>query len=276
MLPVLGREEEAMATHGSDGTGSDASGRSRRLAGLRALGALALAGALVSCGGGRGTGSAAGGGSATIVARADSVIEELGGSQFAELSQEQRWRAVASLGTGLPPSGFTPADLPEPGGTGAGLLQAYCTQCHGLPTPQMHAAAEWPILLRRMLLRMELLQSRVEGPLLSRVGGESLRGALTFRTPPTEEQMDTLRSYLARNALPVARPGEIGTDPGASLFVDRCSVCHETPSPGAHAAAAWDTVVPRMQRNMRLMRVDTLTAAQMNAIEAYLGSHGAR
>lgn len=264
-----------MGTQGLDRPSSRPRRGGRAVPVVVAWGLLALAGGLAACGGGGGPAPATSGDDALIVARADSFMEELAGPQFAALSQAQRWRAVASLGTGLPPSGFTPADLPEPNSTGAGLLQAYCTQCHWLPTPRMHSADEWPILLRRMVLRMNLLEGRVHGPFLSRVGGDALRSAVTFRSMPSEEQLDTLQAYLTRNALPVARAGEVGTGERASLFLEKCTVCHQTPSPGAHPAAVWDTLVPRMQKNMRLMQVDTLTTAQMRTIQAYLGEHGA-
>ena len=232
--------------------------------------------ALAACGPGGTSQAGQGAQNATIVARADSFMEELAGPQFSRLSRAQRWRAVASLGTGLPPSGFTAAALPEPHSTGAGLLQAYCTQCHWLPTPQMHSAAEWPILLRRMELRMNLLESRVNGPFLQRVGGEQLRSAVQYRTLPTGEQIDSLQAYLTRNALPVAKAGEIPSGPEAALFVDHCTVCHQTPSPRAHTAPEWGGVVMRMQQNMRLMQVDTLTTDQLNGIESFLKAHAAR
>ena len=240
------------------------------------LGLVAAGLALVACapGGTPQAGQAAQ--NATIVARADSFMEELAGPQFSRLSRAQRWRAVASLGTGLPPSGFTAAALPEPHSTGAGLLQAYCTQCHWLPTPQMHSAAEWPILLRRMELRMNLLESRVNGPFLQRVGGDQLRSAVQFRSLPTGEQIDSLGAYLTRNALPVAKAGDVPSGPEAAVFIGRCTVCHQTPSPRAHTAAEWGEVVPRMQQNMRLMQVDTLTTDQLNGIESFLKAHAAR
>jgi cytochrome c5 len=232
--------------------------------------------ALVACARGGAPQAAQSTQNGTIVARADSFMEELGGPQFAQLSRAQRWRAVASLGTGLPPAGFTAAALPEPHSTGAGLLQAYCTQCHWLPTPQMHSAVEWPILLRRMELRMSLLEGRVNGPFLQRVGGEQLRSAVTFRSLPTGEQIDSLRAYLTRNALPVAKAGEIPSGPEAAVFVSRCTVCHQTPSPKAHTASEWSEVVPRMQQNMHLMQVDTLTTDQLSGIESFLKAHAAR
>ncbi len=239
------------------------------------LGLTVVGGVAVACGqGGQGTDQSVQ--NATIVAHADSFIEDLAGPQFSRLSRAQRWRAVASLGTGLPPSGFTPDSLPETGSTGAGLLQAYCTQCHWLPTPQMHSAAEWPILLRRMVLRMNLLEHRVNGPFLQRIGGEQMRSAVTFRSVPSEDQLDSLRVYLTRNALPVAKPGEVPSGSQATLFQSRCTVCHQTPSPKAHTAAQWPSVLSRMQSNMNLMQVDTLSTDQLDSIAAFLKAHARR
>lgn len=211
----------------------------------------------------------------TIVARADSFMGELAGPPFATLSPVQRWKVVASIGRGLTPSGFTAADLPEPHSTGAGYVEVYCTQCHWLPTPQLHSAAEWPDLVRGMVLRMRLVQRRVRGPLLERVGREGIQPTVRYVTVPDAEQVDSIRAYLVRNALPVARPGEIPAGRRGALFEARCSVCHQTPSPKAHTAAEWKNVVPRMQENMRLARADTLTTAQMRAIEALLVSRAA-
>jgi cytochrome c5 len=267
-----------MGTEGS----SEERSSSPRGWGMRALAgavplSLAFAGAvLVGCSGAGTQAAGEAAQNATIIARSDSFMEELAGPQFSRLSRAQRWRAVASLGTGLPPKGFEPGDLPESGSTGAGLLQAYCTQCHWLPTPQMHSATEWPILLRRMVLRMSLLERRVDGPFLKRVGGEELRSAVTFRSVPSADQLDSLQAYLTRNALPVAKPGELPTGAEASLFESKCTVCHQTPSPKAHTAAGWDRVVPRMQNNMRMMEVDTLTDQQIQTIEAFLRTHAAR
>ena len=46
------------------------------------------------------------------------------------------------MGDMLPP--MNPDQLPDPDSKGARLLQQFCTQCHNLPGPGMHTAAEWP------------------------------------------------------------------------------------------------------------------------------------
>ena len=38
---------------------------------------------------------------------------------------------------GAMPRGADPAQLPEPQSAGARLVNQYCTQCHGMPTPAL-------------------------------------------------------------------------------------------------------------------------------------------
>src|SRR4051812_91920 len=54
----------------------------------------------------------------------------------------------------LPPA-MTAKTLPEPRSAGAQLTVRYCVQCHNLPNPAMHAAAKWPAIVERMVLRMQ-------------------------------------------------------------------------------------------------------------------------
>lgn len=206
------------------------------------------------------------------LATLDSVLVELGGTQTGQLDRATRWRMISSIGSGLPPADFEPADLPDPESRGAYFLQIYCVQCHGIATPQMHAAVEWPILVRRMLMRSETLKNRMGGPITGDLVGEmALEGAAVTLIPPPEH-VDSLISYLTTYALPIAEPGEIGEGAEADVYVARCSVCHETPSPRAHTAAEWDGVVARMQGHMVMMDLDPLTAEQMAQIKAYLQS----
>src|ERR1041385_1855977 len=64
---------------------------------------------------------------------------------------------LAAANVALPPPGFAASDLPDPSSLGATLVASYCTQCHNMPTPQMHSATDWPSVARRMWLRMDLL-----------------------------------------------------------------------------------------------------------------------
>ncbi len=53
------------------------------------------------------------------------------------------------------PRGVDPAQLPEPQSAGARLVGQFCTQCHGLPTPDLHSAAGWLPTVDRMNARMQ-------------------------------------------------------------------------------------------------------------------------
>ena len=210
------------------------------------------------------------------VAVVDSVLAELGGPLTAGLERGQRWRMVSSIGVGLPPRNFQPEDLPEAGSRGAGLLQVYCIQCHWLPTPQMHSAAEWPILVRRNLLRMEQLNNRLGGPLTTGLVGETVMSGYQNPEVPSEADVDTLIAYLQTYALPVAQASELTDGPGRELFIRRCSVCHETPSPRAHTATGWDRVVAQMQANMAIGDVTPLSNSELDAISGYLRDRAVR
>lgn len=205
------------------------------------------------------------------IARADTLLAEMAGAQFRRLTRMQRWRSVATLGTGLPPSNLAREELPESDAMGAGLLNVYCVQCHWLPTPQMHSAEEWEILMRRMLLRAELLAKRAEGEHIP----ESFTAGAQFKVVPTPTHRDSLLAYLKRNALPVVEPGSLPDTPASRLYVDRCAVCHQTPSPRAHTPSGWELVLDRMQENMELMKVDTLSLKVKERIRAFLEEHAA-
>lgn len=209
-------------------------------------------------------------GGAIRVEAVDSVLSELGGSITADLDRGRRWRMISSIGPGLPPADYQAESLPEPGSRGAGLLQVYCVQCHWLPTPQMHSALEWPILVRRNLFRARSLKDRLGGPLTEGLIGEVLMAGLQSAELPSPAEVDTLLAYLERNALQTASPDELPDQPGKELLIGRCSICHETPSPRSHTAAGWDQVVVRMQANMIKAGVETLTDAELDEITAYL------
>jgi hypothetical protein len=72
------------------------------------------------------------------------------------LSHSDRLLLAAAM-IALPPAGVEPGDLPDPHAQGAQLEARYCAQCHALPAPTMHSATDWPLVARRMWLRMEWL-----------------------------------------------------------------------------------------------------------------------
>lgn len=206
----------------------------------------------------------------TDLALVDSLLSELGGVPTARLERGERWRMISSMGTGLPPAGFESSDLPDPDSRGAQLVKAYCVQCHWLPSPKMHTAAEWPVLVRRMVMRARTLRDRMGGPLATGMVGEVLMSGMSSTVVPSSEDADSLEAYLQRHALMAAAPGELVEGPGHDLFIEQCSACHETPSPAAHTAPEWNGVVVRMRANMAMMDVQPFTNEQSEEIAAYL------
>jgi hypothetical protein len=85
----------------------------------------------------------------------------------------------------LPP-GLTLALLPDATAQGALLLSQYCTQCHNLPGPDRHTAAEWSEVSSKMFLLMEVS---------NRFGG--WMGHVEVLS---SQQQETLLGYLQRYA----------------------------------------------------------------------------
>ena len=82
------------------------------------------------------------------------------------------------------PLGIDPASLPQPHSEGARLMQHYCTQCHGLPGPGLHTAAEWPAVMARMAARARIMSDQ---------------DMMGIQAPSAKEQA-TLLAYLQKHA----------------------------------------------------------------------------
>ncbi len=200
----------------------------------------------------------------------DSLLADLAGPQAENLSNGQRWRLVASTGTGLPPTSYRLADLPEPEARGAVLQQVYCVQCHGVASPKMHTAEEWPILLRRMNMRTRTLRDRLAGKQVEAVVDQMLMAGLQSANVPTAEDQDSLIAYFTRHALPAAEPGEIGDGPDDLLYLEYCSLCHETPSRTAHGPEGSEALVLRMSAMMEILGMAPPSAAEKQRLIGYL------
>jgi len=209
------------------------------------------------------------------LAMVDSVMSELGGTLTARMERGQRWRMIASIGVGLPPREFTGDDLPESGSRGAGLVQVYCIQCHWLPTPTMHSADEWRIILPRMYLRAQQLEDRLGGPLTTGMVGDVVMSGYESAAVPSPADADTLLAYMQRYAMQTADRAQLPSGPGRDLFVQKCSTCHETPAPSAHTVTGWERLVNQMQEYMRLTDLEPLSGQEVDQITAYLRA-GAR
>jgi hypothetical protein len=115
----------------------------------------------------------------------------------------------------------------------------------------MHAATDWPIVVRRMWLRMEELPE-----------------SLGVKTPTPPERYEILQ-YLTVNALKESG-ATLPAGPGRDAFGTVCSRCHALPDPRDHSKSDWPIVFARMERNMERMKVAPPTAEQTQAILNYL------
>ena len=154
------------------------------------------------------------------------------------------------------PLGIDPASLPQPHSEGARLMQHYCTQCHGLPGPGLHTAAEWPAVVARMVARARIMSDQ---------------DMMGIQAPSAKEQA-TLLAYLQKHAqMPLNKATAKGLDtPAGRAFSATCSQCHALPDPVQHTAAEWPAVVLRMQRNMVAMGKPAPPRSTLHAIDAYL------
>ena len=136
----------------------------------------------------------------------------------------------------LPP-GMDPARLPESDSSGAHLLQQFCMQCHNLPGPGLHTASEWPQVLGRMNMRMQMM------------------GGMMGVAAPDPVQLEILLGYLQRYAqkpINAATYPDLDTPPSRA-FSTTCMQCHALPDPKQHTAREWPSVVTRMRSNMTAM-----------------------
>ena len=158
------------------------------------------------------------------------------------------------------PPGLMPDQLADAGGQGATLMESYCTQCHALPGPGRHTAEEWPEVLERMLVVMDVAD---------RFGG--LLG--NVKTPSSVER-DQLRRYLVLHALKpmIQKPQGIG----ASAFENHCSACHALPDPALYNDIDWSSLIKRMQHNMQVMKYDPPSVDSMMQIQLYLQNNNKR
>ncbi len=158
------------------------------------------------------------------------------------------------------PRGLNPLDLPGADSHGATLLTLYCVQCHDLPTPLMHSAAEWPAILDRMQRYMDARST----------------GMLAHVIMPAEKDWRQLRDYMgefAQTALDSSRFDDLDS-PAGQRFQTLCSQCHATPSPTQHTAREWPRVVLRMKAHMRNAGKRVPDAETTQQVVGYLQKHG--
>jgi cytochrome c5 len=170
------------------------------------------------------------------------------------------------------PTGISPSALPDPGSDSARMIAHYCSQCHGIPSPESNSASDWVQVFRRMVLRMErsnYMGMGMQGNMM--MGGMMSRGMMGAEVP-TEEEQKIMLTYLQDHALtpisPEAVPG--ATSAAASLFAQTCSRCHALPSPQMHTASQWPAVVDRMRQHMKDFHLNVISAENAGIITEYL------
>jgi hypothetical protein len=156
------------------------------------------------------------------------------------------------------PSAIDPAVLPDLDSPGAQALQQVCTQCHNLPDPRLHTAAEWPIVVDRMARRMQMMHGRM--------------GVIA----PMGEELDIVLAYLQEHAYQPINPAkypDLKSKPGQT-FLGTCSQCHAPPDPQQHRAAEWPAVVARMRGNMAAFGKAVPDETATKEIVDFLRRHG--
>lgn len=140
----------------------------------------------------------------------------------------------------LPPA-IEPGELPEPRSEGARLTARYCVQCHYLPSPRMHTAAQWVPIVERMVWRME-----GRGNL-----GELMKEMMADIQAPSQREIAALTRYLQKHGQQEIDPKHpaLGSTAG-QMFSHACSQCHALPDPRRYSAREWPEVVERMKRHM--------------------------
>lgn len=170
----------------------------------------------------------------------------------------------------LPPS-IAPDELPEPDSEGARLTARYCVQCHYLPSPQMHNADKWTVIVVRMVWRM-----RGKGNM-----GTLMKEMMDRVEAPGDEEVRTLTGYLRKHGQREMDPMDpaLKSEEG-QMFTIACTQCHGLPDPKRHTAREWPLVVERMKRHMAwantvvgVDRLKTVPVLETQEIVRFLQRH---
>jgi len=150
------------------------------------------------------------------------------------------------------PAGISAGALPDPASQGAQLTGKYCAQaCHGIPAPSSHSSTDWPVVLRRMWMRMSTLDTAYQ------------------ISVPTAAERVVILDYMLANALQVTA-GWLPDAPGRLLFAQKCGACHGLPDPAQHSPDDWVAVVRRMNGRMQDLLGTALTQDELQRIVLYL------
>ena len=152
------------------------------------------------------------------------------------------------------PPGLMPDQLPDANSQGALLMQSYCTQCHALPGPGRHTAEQWPQVLDRMFVLMDV--------------ADRFSGLLGNVKTPSLTERDQISNYLVLYSLKSMTTTPQGV--GASAFENHCAGCHSLPDPAQYNHLDWSSLLKRMQHNMEVMKYAPPSSDTMMQIQLYL------
>lgn len=176
-----------------------------------------------------------------------------------QLANDDLTTTSTGPGTAIIPKGINPDALPDPNDRGATLLVLYCAQCHDLPTPLMHTAAEWQDVVKRMQERMQTGR----GGMLARV------------IMPPKKDWEILTDYVTSHAQMALNPASVSDleTPEGRAFQTTCSACHAMPDPMQHTPKEWPRVVARMKANMRSAHQPLPDEETLGKVIGYLQTH---
>jgi cytochrome c2 len=178
----------------------------------------------------------------------------MGGRHMREMMQRM-------MGDMLPPP-MDPAVLPDPNSEGARLLQQYCAQCHNLPGPGLHTAAEWPAVVNRMNRRMRMM------------GRHGMMMMERVESPSRQENVVILDYLQAHAQQPLtARLSPALESKAGQAFRASCAQCHALPDPGQHSSWEWPAVVERMKGYITAMGKVVPNESELTAITGFLQRH---
>lgn len=152
------------------------------------------------------------------------------------------------------PPGLSPELLADAGGSDAVLMETYCTQCHALPGPGRHTAEQWPQVLDRMFVLMDV--------------ADRFSGLLGNVKTPSLTERDQLSRYLVLHSLKAITTKPQGV--GAAAFENHCAGCHALPDPAQYNHLDQSSLIKRMQRNMEVMKYAPPSTDTMMQIQLYL------
>lgn len=152
----------------------------------------------------------------------------------------------------MPPE-LAPGLFPEPETAGARLVARYCGQCHFAPAPGHHTASEWPKVIERMDLLIEVT---------ARFGRQ-----LKPVEAPSANERALIAEYLGAHAL---RPLPVAATAPAD-YRALCGDCHAAPDPAAYSDTDWPALLARMTAHRQTMARPPARRSAQTEVERFFG-----